>query len=186
MDKLERFNSSDKVKADISRNMDISDSFYPSKNYAIATIVRTDGTTEEVGLASKYNMRTSAGANFWYTQISGSASSSTPAQYLALSANTLTVALADTTLSGEISSNGCSRAAGTVGGYTAPTTTTGAGQNFSYTVSYSWTATGSQTVNSAGLLTAASSGTLVLEANFSSTITLNSGDSLTLTWTISS
>jgi len=181
---IDGFSTSDSTSAAIARNARLSDSFYPSKNYAEATITRANGEMEVVGLASKFNSRTSAGANFWYTQISGAASSSAVANVLALSANSLTIALSDTSLSGQISTNNLAMASATVGGYVGPTATSGTGQNFSYTLTHTWTASGAQTVQSAAVLT--STGTLILEANFTSSISLNNQDSLSLTWSISS
>lgn len=145
-------------------------------NTITAVIERADGTIEYGDPVR--NSRVDAGASFVANQISGTVAA--VANYMALSATSLTIAKTDTTLSGEITTNGCARAAATYGGYTAPSTLNGTA---TYTLTYQWTASATQTVNSAAVFNAASAGTMLVEANLSQTYALNSGDKLTLVWT---
>lgn len=145
-------------------------------NTIVGVIERADGTIEKV--APVRNSRVDAGASFVANQISGT--SVAVANYMALSANTLTIAKGDTTLSGEITTNGCARAQATYGNYTAPSALNGTA---SYTLTYQWTASASQTVNSVAVFNAASAGTMLVEANLSQAYNLNNGDKLTITYT---
>ena len=97
-------------------------------------------------------------------------------EYIALSNSGATPAVTDTSLASEITSNGLSRALGTVAHTTNAT---------SYTVSYTFTATGSQSAQNAGLFNASTAGygTMCFENTFSQ-VSMNSGDTLAVTWTI--
>jgi len=120
-----------------------------------------------------HNLRTNAGINWQYGQMAGTPGSA--ALYIALSSDTTTPAAADTTLTGEITSGGLARAAAT------PTHTSNA---TSYTLSYTWTASATQTsVQKAAVFTASTSGTMPFENTFTS-VTMASGDTITVTWTI--
>jgi len=119
-----------------------------------------------------HNLRTNAGINWQYNQMAGTTAA--VCTYIALSNDGTAPAATDTALASEITSNGLSRANGT------PTHTSNA---TSYTVAYTFTATGAQSAQKAGLLNASSSGTLCFENTFSQ-VSLNSGDTLTVTWTV--
>lgn len=147
------------------------------------TIRRANGRIERMRPA--YNARVNAGAGLVAFLLSNnnlaSLTSPTFPLYIANSANSLTPAAGDTTLSGEISANGLGRALGTAGTYTAPAALDGGA---SYVLSKTFTATGTQTVQSSGIFDAVSTGNLFAEANFSSSATLNNGDQLTVQWTV--
>ena len=147
-------------------------------NTIVGVIERANGSIEHI--APVTNSRVDAGANFVANQISGT--SAAVANYMALSATTLTIAKTDTTLSGEITTNGCARALAAYGNYIAPATLNGTA---SYTLTYQWTATASQTVNSVAVFNAASAGTMLVEANLSQTYALNNGDKLSVVYTFS-
>lgn len=104
-----------------------------------------------------------------------------PPVYLAVSSATLTPSNTDTTLTSEISTNGLARVLGTIGGYVQMSALDGAA---SYTVSHTWTATGTQTVTSAAIFDAVSTGNMFVEGNLSASASLLSGDTLALTWTV--
>jgi hypothetical protein len=147
-------------------------------NHISPVIIRRDGTVEVCETVK--NARVDAGASFVANQISGTVAA--VAKYLALSSSTtLTPAKADTTLASEITTNGLARASATYGGYTAPSTLNGTA---TFTLTYTWTATGTQVVGAVGIFNAASAGTLLCEAALSQSYTLNSGDSLALTYTL--
>jgi len=147
-----------------------------------AVITRANGGTE---MKRSYNSRTDAGAALCASLISGSTlggiSSPAAPKYLAVSSATLTPAHGDTTLTSELSTNGFTRAAATAGSYSAPASLDAAA---SFTFTHTFTASGTQTVASAALFDAASTGNLYVEGNFASSSTLNSGDTLSVTWTI--
>lgn len=139
--------------------------------YVTVTVTR-DG--QEIYHNEQHNLITSAGKDFISTQIGNNATGSNGANYIALTNTAITPAAGDTTLSGEIATNGLTRAQGAY----AHTN----GQN-SYTVSKTFTATGSTAAQAAGLFTASSAGTMMAENTFSA-VSLASGDQLTITWTI--
>jgi phage baseplate assembly protein gpV len=121
-----------------------------------------------------HNLRTNAGINWQYNQMAGTTAA--VALYIALSSDTTAPAAGDTTVAGEITDTfGLARALGTASHSSNAT---------SYTVAKTFTATGSYTaVQKAGLFNASSGVTLVFENTFSS-VNMNSGDTLAVTWTI--
>lgn len=136
-------------------------------------------------LTPSYNSRVNKGAALTASLMSGSSlgsiSSPLPPIYIALSTSSLSPAAGDTTLSGETASSGMGRALGTVGGFVAASSLDGSA---SYTVSKTFSASGTIAIVSAGLFDAISSGNLFAEANLSSTASLSNGDTLQITWTI--
>jgi len=119
-----------------------------------------------------HNLRTNAGINWQYGQMAG-----TPAAactYLALSNDSGMPAATDTAVVSEITTNGLARAAAT------PAHSNNAS---SYTLTYTFTATGTQSAQKAGLLNASSGGTLCFENTFSA-VAMNSGDTLQVVWTL--
>jgi len=151
-------------------------------NQIQAIVTRSNGKVE---ILRSYNSRTDVGAALTSTLMSGTTlgSLTSPAapKYLAVSSSTLTPAHTDTTLTGELSTNGFTRAAATAGGYTAPASLD-AGASF--TQSHTFTATGTQTVASAALFDAATGGNLFVEGNLATSASLNSGDTLQVVWTV--
>jgi hypothetical protein len=139
-------------------------------------------------LAPSFNTRTSAGAN-WQAGIMGSAEAN-PASFIALTATAITPANADTTLSGEITSSvdtGLARAASTYQNYTAPASTGAAAsyQQFKLFTSGTGSRTYPETVASAGMFNASSTGVLFVEAAFSASASLGAtGDQISVTWTV--
>lgn len=125
------------------------------------------------------NLLTEDGRDWLHTQAytnTAASSAEAGARYIGLSANTTTPAAADTTLAGEIDSGGLARAVGTAS-HTDDSAVT--------TIAKTFTATADHTaVHKSGLFNAASSGVLVHARAFSSDFTLSSGDSVTVTWTI--
>lgn len=108
--------------------------------------------------------------------------SGTPAEpkYIALTNTAITPGATDTSLSGEITLNGLGRAAGTPSAFqvaSAGTTSTIA------QVQNVFTASGAQSAQAAGLFDAASSGNMFADNTFTA-VSLNTGDTLTVTWKI--
>ena len=147
-----------------------------------AIITRANGNVE---LMKSYNSRTNSGAALCASLISGTTlgglTSPSAAKYIACSPTTLTPASGDTTLSGELSTNGFTRALATAGTYTGPASLDAGA---SYVLTKTFTATGGQTVASAAIFDAASTGNLFVEGNFGSSATLATNDTLQVNWTI--
>jgi hypothetical protein len=119
-----------------------------------------------------HNLRTNAGINWQYGQMAGTTAA--VCTYIALSNDSGTPAATDTAVASEITANGLARASAT------PAHTTNA---TSYTLSYTFTATGTQSAQKAGMLNASSGGTLCFENTFSA-VAMNSGDTLQVVWTV--
>jgi hypothetical protein len=101
-----------------------------------------------------------------------------PAAWMAVTANSFSPATSDTTLAGELSSNGFSRAVGTYS-HTAAAST--------YSLVHLWTATGTETINNEaqfGAATITAGGVMPFESAEPSPPTLVSGDTLQNTVTV--
>lgn len=123
------------------------------------------------------NLITNAGRIFLHTQGYGTTGLGTNGlNYIALSNDTATETASSTTLSTEITANGLGRAQGTV---TLPT-----GSGTSTTIAKTFTcATASQAAQKAALFTASSAGTMCHVLSFTQR-TLQIGDTLAVTFTI--
>ncbi len=119
-----------------------------------------------------HNLRTNAGINWQYNQMAGTTAA--VCTYIALTNTAITPNATDTSLSGEITANGLSRALGTV---------THTSNATSYTLANTFTATGTQAAQAAAILNASSSGTMCFENTFTQA-SLVSGDTLAVTWTV--
>jgi len=119
-----------------------------------------------------HNLRTNAGINWQEGQMAGTTAA--VCTYIALTNTAITPNATDTSLSGEITANGLSRALGTA---------THTSNATSYTLANTFTATGTQAAQAAAILNASSSGTMCFENTFTQA-SLASGDTLTVTWTI--
>ena len=129
-----------------------------------------------------HNLRTTGGADWQANAMGTTGSQPAAATYIALTNDSASPAAGDCaagssacTLPSEITGNGCGRAQGT---YAHSNGTT------SWSTSHTWTATGAQQVQKAGMFNASSSGTMAFEASFSQ-VTLANTDTLTVTWTVS-
>lgn len=130
-------------------------------------------------------MRTNAGADFQALVMSGASngtSASASAKYIALTENSSAASASDTTLSGELAaaSGGLVRVAATYAHTTAAT---------SYTLTNTFTANTNdsppKTPAKIGVFNAASTGTMVFETLITSPPVMQSGDTLTITETVS-
>lgn len=127
----------------------------------------------------KHNLLTDAGRDWMHAQVYTNTSAGTRgAGYIASTESSITPAAANTTLTGEISTNGLARA-------DATTKTHSAGTN-STTIEHTFTASGSFTsVLASATFNAASVGTMPHIANFSSgSGALAANDTLKITWTL--
>lgn len=128
-------------------------------------------------------LRTNAGRDFQCAVMGNSGGSGAgtgtgrPADYLAITENATSPALADTTLTGELAGSGLGRALATFA-HTAASLT--------YTLTYTWTSAdaSARTINKMAVFNASSTGTMVFESLVPSPPTLVSGDSLQITETV--
>lgn len=121
-----------------------------------------------------HNLVTNAGFDLISSAVSNTAAQPAACNYIAVTNTAITPAAGDTTLSGEIASNGLTRAQGTYAHTNGQQT---------YTVSKVFTATGTQASQATGLFNASSVGSMCYEATYTQ-VTVNSGDTLTVTWTV--
>jgi hypothetical protein len=125
------------------------------------------------------NLLTNAGKDYFHAQdYTNNAAGGVGANFIALTESTITPAVGDTTLTGEITTNGLGRVIAGTRTHTAASNTT--------TLSQTFTASGSFTsVLASALFNASSSGTMAHIANFASgSGALVSGDQLVVTWTM--
>jgi hypothetical protein len=146
----------------------------PGHNYVAVVARHADGTPFYAN--ATHNLRTNAGAN-WQADIMASTTTpsvNTQCNYIALTNDATAPSASDTTLTSEIAANGLSRAQGTYA-HTSNAT--------SYTVSKTFTASGTQSFQNAGMFTASSGGTMCFRTAVTSG-TVNNTDTLTFTWTV--
>lgn len=146
--------------------------------HGYVTIIKNAGTdTEEIICKDKHNLLTNSGRDWMHAQVyTNTAAGDRGAGYIALTTNTATPAATDTALTGEITTGGLPRA-------DATTKTHSSGTN-STTLQHTFTSSATHTaVVKAALFNAASSGTMAHINTFTS-VTLQSADTLQVTWTL--
>jgi hypothetical protein len=128
-----------------------------------------------------HNLRTTGGADWQASAMANTSAQPASCNYVAVTNDATAPAAGDCaagssacTLTSEISTNGLARAQGT---YAHSNGTA------SYTVAKTFSASGTQASQKSGLFNASSSGTMCFEATYSA-VTVNSGDTLTITWTV--
>lgn len=121
-----------------------------------------------------HNLETNAGLDWQASVMGNTAAPPATCNYLALSDDATAPAATDTAVAGEITTNGLARVQGTYAH------TAGAS---SYSIAHTWTAAAAQAAQKAGMLNAASTGTLCFENTFTA-VSLQANDTLTLTWTV--
>jgi hypothetical protein len=126
---------------------------------------------------NKHNLLTNGGRDFIHNQAYTNTSAGTQgSRYIAVSTDSGAPAAGDTTLTGEISTNGLARAAATTNTHSAGTNTS--------TLGITFTASGAHTnVQKSALFNASSSGTMTHENTFTA-VTLATNDQLQVTWTL--
>lgn len=103
--------------------------------------------------------------------------SATPFTYIALGSGTTTAAASQTALVTELTTNGLARAVATISRVTTTVT------NDTYKAVYTWTASGSSTIEEIGVFNAASSGTMLSRA-LTGTKSIVNGEKITATYTL--
>lgn len=122
-----------------------------------------------------HNLLTTAGKDFVTAQVYNTSPGVAGANYIACSTNATTPVVGDTTLAGEITTNGLSRAQAAVAHVTGASTVV-LQKTFTAQASFSQ-------VQKLGLFTASSGGTLVHETLVTG-VDLIANDNLMVTWTI--
>jgi hypothetical protein len=144
-------------------------------NPVITEVHRANGSVER---QITTNLKTNGGVDFICNQIGNSAlaSASAVAKFMAISADAGAPSASDTTLTGEINTNGLGRQACTYGHTNGQTT---------FTQQSVWSSiTGTQNgIQKMALFTAVSSGTMVFETALAVSKSVSSGDTLTVSWT---
>lgn len=128
-------------------------------------------------IEDKHNLLTNGGRDFIHAQAYRNTSAGTEgSRYIAVSNDSGSPAAGDTTLTGEISTNGLARAAATTNTHTNGTNTSVLGITF--------TATGAHSnVQKSALFNQASTGTMTHENTFTP-VTLATDDQLQISWTL--
>lgn len=143
-------------------------------NWVTITARHADGTV--FAERKVHNLVTNAGFDLISKAVSDTATQPAACNWIAVTNTAITPGAGDTTLSGEISTNGLGRS-GAQGTFAHTN-----GQQ-TYTVTRVFTASGTQASQATGLFNASSTGTLCYEATYTQ-VTVNSGDTLTVTWTV--
>lgn len=148
--------------------------------YLTLQIKRANGEIEE-WVKDLHNDRVDAGADWMYKVLTGQLS--TAGKFIAVSPTSQSITKGMTTLPDELTADGLAREAGTVSGYTAPSTLDGAA---SYQISLTKIYTGetTQPVNSVGVFDAVTAGILVWIWNTDTTKNLSTSDQLVITLTV--
>ncbi len=141
------------------------------------TVIKNAGRPDEQVLCeNKPNLLTNAGRDWMIAQVYTNTSAGTRGSgFIALTTNSASPAAGDTTLASEITTGGLARADATTKSHTGGTNST--------TIQHTFTASATHTaVQKSGLFNAASSGTMSHENTFTA-VTLQSSDTLQVTWT---
>jgi hypothetical protein len=158
-----------KDQRDADLSIDIS-----TYSFHVSTWIQRAGEDEPTFWSHHAGVLTTIGAN-WIEDQLGDSPSTSPADYISLSTSSSSPAAGWTQIVSEIASGGLSRAQGSY-------TSTGDGQ---WTIDYQWTASATHTdVQLTGLQYGASGDGNLLAADTFTPVTLNNGDKLTVTWTI--
>jgi hypothetical protein len=141
------------------------------------TVIKNAGRPDEQILCeNKPNLLTNGGRDWMIAQVYTNTSAGTRGSgYIALTTDSTSPAASDTTLASEITTGGLARADATTKSHTGGTNST--------TIQHTFTASATHTnVQKSGLFNAASSGTMSHENTFTA-VTLQSSDTLQVTWT---
>ncbi len=146
-------------------------------NYLAAFGIQLNGLTGKFENSRKIsNLLTSAGKAGLASRVNGSGAEAA-FTYIAVGTGTTAAAVGDTALQTELAVSGLARVLGTLSRITTTVT------NDTAQITTTFTVTGTAAVTEAGLLNAASVGTLLARQVFSAINVVN-GDSLTITWKI--
>lgn len=149
-------------------------------NTITVTVTYVDGRPSVSG--SIKNARVDAGASFIANQVFNTAAAGTPFRYLSLAPTQITPVKTDTTLVGELTTNGLARASASISAPTVPSALNGT-TTITLTNTFTYSGTGAQNIGSIAVFNAASGGTMGFEAALGQLYTVfNSGDQITITY----
>jgi hypothetical protein len=148
-----------------------------SNGYVSVFLKRADSDTWETIALNNHNLLTNGGRDFIHNQAYTNVAAGTQgSRYIAVTTDSGAPAAGDTTLTGEISTNGLQRVAATTNTHSNGTNTS--------TLGITFTASGAHTsVQKSALFNASSTGTMTHEATFTA-VTLATNDQLQVTWTL--
>ena len=172
---IESINTNSTLNSNITKVKSMEDNM---NIHGYVTIIKNAGTdSEQVICLNKHNLLTNSGRDAFHALAYTNTSAGTRGYgFIALTANSGSPAATDTALTGEISTGGLARA-------DATTKTHSSGTN-STTLQHTFTASATHTaVVKAALFNAASAGTMAHINTFTS-VTLQSADTLQVTWTL--
>lgn len=147
--------------------------------YVSAIVIYADKRPNKQLALFKHQLLTDAGKDWMHQQVyTNTAAGTRGAGFIASTESAITPAVGNTTLTGEITTNGLARADATTKTHTAASN--------SSTVEHTFTASGSFTsVLASALFNASSAGTMPHIANFATgSGIMASGDTLKITWTL--
>lgn len=146
--------------------------------HGYVTVIKNAGKpNEEIICLNKHNLLTNSGRDWMHGQVyTNTAAGDRGAGYIALTTDATSPSASDTTLTSEITTGGLARADATTKTHSSGTNTT--------TIQHTFTASATHTsVQKAALFNASSSGTMAHENTFTP-VTLQSSDTLQVTWTL--
>jgi hypothetical protein len=148
-----------------------------SNGYVSVFLKRADSDTWETIALNNHNLLTNGGRDFIHNQAYTNVAAGTQgSRYIAVTTDSGAPAAGDTTLTGEISTNGLQRVAATTNTHSNGTNTS--------TLGITFTASGAHTsVQKSALFNASSTGIMTHEATFTA-VTLATNDQLQVTWTL--
>ena len=172
---IENINTNSTLNTIVDKHKSMEDSMN-IKGYV--TVIKNAGMdNEEIICMNKPNLLTNAGRDWMHAQVyTNTAAGERAAGYIALTTDTTSPAAGDTTLTSEITTGGLERADASAKTHSSGTNST--------VIQNTFTASATHTaVVKAALFNAASAGTMAHENTFTS-VTLQSSDTLQVTWTV--
>ena len=175
---IESTNTNSTLNSNVSKGKGMEDNM---NIHGYVTIIKNAGMdNEEIICKDKHNLLTNAGRDWMHAQVYTNTSAGTRgAGWIGLSTDTTAPAATDTDLSagsGEITTGGLDRKDATNKTHSSGTNST--------TIQHTFTASATHTaVVKAGLFNASTGGTMAHENTFTS-VTLQSSDTLQVTWTV--
>ena len=146
--------------------------------HGYVTVIKNAGKpNEEIICLNKHNLLTNSGRDWMHGQVyTNTSAGDRGAGYIGLTTDATSPSASDTTLTSEITTGGLSRADASTKTHSSGTNTT--------TIQHTFTASATHTnVQKAALFNASSSGTMAHENTFTP-VTLQSSDTLQVTWTL--
>lgn len=172
---IEQVNNLSTLNIKTSKNNSMEESM---NIHGYVTVIKNPGKSDEQVLCmNKHNLLTDDGRDWMHAQIYTNTTAGTRgAGYIALTSDATSPSASDTTLTSEITTGGLARADASTKTHSSGTNTT--------TIQHTFTASATHTnVQKAALFNASSAGYMAHENTFTP-VTLQSSDTLQVTWTV--